>query len=230
MNPSSEERSLAQEEINNACLNIYRETREFEPFRLLREQTGATFEVLMGPPFRNPHCLFIGYQPGNWELSPEQARAAGYENSWVTDECHYANANWYLAQQIRKIYGEKNLPLLHRSVGLNAIFLRASNEKEYLEHPEGLRNQIETFSLAKVSNIVDLLEPNRIVVIGFNTMKLLGNSNPDVLRLNGTPMTRIGEVFNRPALATFHLSSVRFLRTDERNHLYERVREFLELF
>ena len=77
----------------------------------------------MGPPFKNAEIAFIGYQPGDWELSIEQARGKGFESGWVTAECHYHVQQWRLARTLRTMFGSA----LQHCVGLNAVFVRSRN-------------------------------------------------------------------------------------------------------
>jgi hypothetical protein len=206
---------MDQEEINALCLGIYEETARFAPIASLKTR-GLGFEILMGPPFKNTDCLFIGYQPGDWSRSVEEARSDGYENNWVTDYCHYASADWRLAGYLRSIFGEA---FLQSAVGLNSIFVRSRNRKSYeIAVSFDERSAIKQFCLHKLERIISAIKPKRIVVIGFKTMDLFDTNASVFLRGEPHPLIKYGRVFGREAFAVRHLTGAHFF-ADERQQL-----------
>src|SRR5215831_6529859 len=197
---------MTQDQIDQQCLRLYDETRAFKPIADLCAAPGARmgFEILMGPPYKNAPLLFIGYQPGDWLEGPQAARVKGYESSWVTRTCQYAHEEWLLARRMRKMFG--CYPgLLERSVGLNAVFVRARSVDEYKKQVAvGTRRLIEEFCLAKVREIVELIEPLKIVVIGFSTMEVFREPVETIHAIGQRRILGRGRVFGRTAFVTPH--------------------------
>jgi hypothetical protein len=190
-------------DLESLCLRIYQETQKSEAIRTYCDQYGGGFEVLMGPPLVRPDIAFIGYQPGDWELSVEAAREAGYEKWWVKGACHYATEDWRLARRLRAMFSANRL---RRCVGLNAIFVRAKSTAAYRATPRDLRNRIRAYCLPQLQRMLEAMQPERIVVIGFETMDLFGRSSRHDIGSTKT-LVKLGKVFGRPAVATPHLSA-----------------------
>jgi hypothetical protein len=202
---------MTQDQIDQHCLRLYDETRAFKPIADLCLAPGARmgFEILMGPPHKNAPLLFIGYQPGDWVEGPQAARAKGYESSWVTKSCQYAHEQWLLARRMRRMFGLYP-GLLERSVGLNAVFVRAKSIDEYkTQVAPDARRLIEEFCLDKVRTIVELIGPLKIVVIGFSTMEVFREPMQTICAIGSRRILGRGRVFGRPAFVTPHLSAAR---------------------
>ena len=206
---------IAQSEIDAACRNIYAETSKCSPIApILGDQFG--FEILMGRPFIEAPVLFIGYQPGNWALSVSQARHAGYERDWVVnDKSQYATENWRLAIKLRAIFGPEKISVLERSVGLNAIYVRAKNVLQYTKSVTlGDRKLIQSYCFNCNQQIIQLIRPKKIIVIGFGAMDVFGPSTPDVLGYDNRCLTKLGLICDKEALAIRHLTGARFTAAD----------------
>ena len=219
----------AQLEIDAACRMIYAQTSEFPPVkRILGDQFG--FEILMGRPFIEAPVLFIGYQPGNWALSVSQARHAGYERDWVVnDKSQYATENWRLAIKLRAIFGPENISVLEKSVGLNAIYVRAKNVLQYTKSVTlDDRKLIQSYCINCNQQIIQLIKPKKIIVIGFGAMDVFGPSTPDVLGYDNRCLTKLGLICDQEALAIRHLTGARFTSADYAATT-DRIRKFLEL-
>ena len=206
---------MNNQELEAFCRSIYRETSENEAIVAAREQHNLGFDILMGPPRLKPEIAFIGYQPGEWTMSVAEARMAGYEEWWVEEQCQYATAKWKLAKRLRDMFTAERL---ENCVGLNAIFVRARSIAEYQKVPIDVRHRIRTFCLAQVDRMLRAMEPKKIVVIGFETMKLFGRAQPCDVNA-GKVLVRGGEVFQRRAFATPHLSAAWGLRKRESNRI-----------
>ena len=221
--------TITQSEIDAFCRNIYEKTSKYSPIaRMLGNEFG--FEILMGPPFIEAPVLFLGYQPGNWGLSIEKARSAGYEKSWVVKgKSQYATASWLLAKKLRKIFEKGNKLLLEQSVGLNAIYVRAKNVQEYtkLVSLED-RKLIQEYCFKCNQEIIQLIKPKKIIVIGFGTMDVFGPSTPDLLGHDNRCLTKLGSICDQEALAIRHLTGARF-KTADYDLTVERIKRFLEI-
>lgn len=218
-----------QSQIDDICRDIYTDTSNFPPIkRILGDQFG--FEILMGRPFVEAPVLFIGYQPGNWALSVSQARHAGYESDWVENEkSQYATANWRLAVRLRGIFGPENISLLEKCVGLNAIYIRSKSVLDYnLSVNLEDRRLIQSHCFNCNQQIINLLKPKKIIVIGFGTMDVFGESTPDLLGNNDRCLTKLGSICDQEALAVRHLTGARFSAADY-DLTVNRIKKFLEL-
>ena len=220
---------ITQSEIDAICRNIYKNTRKCSPItHLLGEEFG--FEILMGPPFNETPVLFIGYQPGNWALSVAEARSAGYESSWVVNsKSQYATENWRLAIKLREIFKPANMELLEESVGLNAVYVRSKNIQHYnrsvsLED----RKLIQNYCFNCNKEIIQLIKPKKIIVIGFGTMDVFGPSTADLLGHDNRCLTKLGIICDQEVLAVRHLTGARFT-SDDYALTADRLRDFLEL-
>jgi len=202
---------MLEKEAESLCNAIYLETKAFyEAIADRCENKG--FQILYGPPFVEAPIFFIGYQPGRGLKSPEEERKYGSEDRWPS-RCEYVTEDWALAKNMRSMFPQE---LLERCVGLNAIFVRSPSVQHYRSHVEGeLRREIEAFCLANVGRLVEALRPKLVVVVGFETLALFGESTP-VLRSDklGRVLTKAARVAGRPAVGTLHLSGARISRRD----------------
>ena len=218
-----------QSKVDALCRKIYQEVSNFDPIsNALSYDIG--FEILMGKPFYEPHVLFIGYQPGDGNMSPLQAREAGYERDWVSEEkCQFATESWMLARKIRSIFGDNNLHILERCVGINALYIRAKNINEYnTVFDYKSRKIIKSFCKAQNEKIIKAIKPNKIIVLGFGTMDIFGNSNYDIVDDKGKPITKIAEIFGVQSLVVKHLTGARFSK-NEYLITTQRIRNFLNI-
>lgn len=202
------------QQLRRACLNIYTETRNFKP--IAEKQLG--YEILLSPPRKNPDYLFIGYQPGNSETSDEEIRRKGYDTSWgPSEDCQYHFEPWMLAKKLRAVFADQR-DTLRQSVAMNALFVRAKSVRIYEQtYSQAIRQEIQTYCLAKVKAMIEMMEPQRIILIGFGTI----NAFPDqqnytghVVSPKGRCLAKSCKVFGREALAVMHLTGCRISATD----------------
>jgi hypothetical protein len=140
------------------------------------------FKILYGPPFFNPPILFIGYQPGGGAEDCARELLDGAHDGWPA-VCEYATESWKLAYWMRRMFGAE---LLTRCVGLNAIFVRAPKVEIYRKTvASSVREKIEKFCLPRVEQLIDVMQPQRIVSVGFETLDLFGGGVPDLQKRQG---------------------------------------------
>jgi hypothetical protein len=209
--------------------SIYHEAKSFfTEKKFIGDNVG--FEILMGPPYINCEVLFIGYQPGDWILSIDEARKKGYEKFWVTDSSQYAFEEWLLARRLRAIYGHNNLGLLEQSVGLNAIYIRARNADAYRGMFDAeQRKLIKSFCNSKNEEIIKAISPKKIVAIGFSAMDQFAPNGTIVLRgEDGRALNKVSSYQGIEVLGVRHLSGARFT-TNDFELTSEKIRSFLGL-
>lgn len=198
------------------CRDINKKTKDF--YESIKSNENLGYEVLYGPPYFRPPILFIGYQPGGDE---DPYPNTNIRKDWP-DECEYATAPYTLAKKMRIIFSKD---VLLQCVGINAIFLRAKNAREYKQHiAPALEMKIRKFCIPHVNSIIETLQPQKIVVIGIETGKLLGTFEPDLrrLRLPNHNLTMTGSIGSYKALCVSHLSGSR-LSNEELKIIGDRI-------
>jgi hypothetical protein len=197
------------------CSDIYAETRAFYAAIAPRMGSAACgFKILYSPPFERPPLMLIGYQPGGDK--DDDAHDQDERVRWIwPSSCYYADRQWPIAQRLRAIFGEATL---ERCVALNALFIRAPNTDVYqhtVDHE--VRERISRFCLPRVERIIHASEPQRIVIIGFETLRLLGGGYRPVLSNgSGRVLLREGTVHGGTVTATLHLTGSRIASEDIR--------------
>ena len=166
---------MAESEISAStratCVRIHRETSAF--YAQHKAACGLHgFETLYGPPIDKPDLMFVGYQPGGVGGANE---IGNIDHAPWPSECLYRTATWHLARRLRETFG----PLLERSTGLNAIFVRSPNIATYnREVSHAMRRIIADFCLPRAIEIIDATAPEQVVAIGFETLRAFGRPNP----------------------------------------------------
>ena len=197
--------------LTESCQTIYRETKEF--YAQIAEDCGNLgFKILYGPPLLNPPILFIGYQPGGGAESYEEELKSGAHDGWP-QVCEYATENWKLAKTLQRMFG---VELLEKCVGLNAIFIRSPSVNVYnATLTPSLRIQINRFCLSRVDEMIKLMEPQRIVLIGFETLNLFGGGIVSLQNEKGRTLIKTGKVADREVMATLHLTGAQISSVDQ---------------
>lgn len=214
-----------QELIEAALHKIYEESREF--FRLIERKTDYGFKIFNAPPIYRTPILFIGYQPGGDEVAAQDEINRGSHLTWP-EKAEYATASWKLAREMRSMLGSEID--LNRCVGINAIFLRAPDVKKYKEDVnKKARADVKNFCKEQVVKIVSLVNPLNVIAIGFETLRLFGETKPDLTSLTsvtsgGRPreLTCQGRIGKNKALGVLHLSGFRISR-DDRARIANRI-------
>ncbi|HEY5279101.1 MAG TPA: hypothetical protein VIJ67_05050, partial [Pseudolabrys sp.] len=71
------------------------------------------------------------------------------------------------------------------------------------------RERVEGFCIPCVRQIIDLIDPKKIVFIGLGALKLFGPTKDDVTNDDNRVLTRTGQVGDRRAIAMRHLTGAR---------------------
>lgn len=215
---------MTRDEDEKVCRDIYRETQIF--YNELKPHLGdgaQGFQILYGPPVFEPEIFFIGYQPGRGCKTPDEERAYGSECRWPP-KSEYVTECWPLARRLREMFPS----FLEQCVGLNAIFVRADDIQSYKKNvtPE-YRRKIAGFCLPRVIRIINAIQPKRIVTIGFDTLTLFMDGKrgvPGMRRDRGSnPLTRVGQIAGREAVAVLHLTGA-WPSRDERRRITDLLR------
>jgi hypothetical protein len=217
---------------HEVCCEIYARTKKFlyadmakEDSRRLKE---AGFQILMGPPHSDAPILFLGYQPGKGCKTAIAERKYGSEDRYP-EICEYATEGWALAKRLRAIFDDFDENLLRRSVGLNAIFVRADTMAAYhANFMAPTRKKIQSFCIGCVLEIIEVVRPKKIVVVGFSTLGLFREGatwNEDLRGSKDQALTKTGQLAGRDAIAVMHLTGARISK-DDRKKIADRLRTF----
>jgi hypothetical protein len=207
----------AQRVAETKCREIYVEAQTF--FANIHRQRDYGFKILNPPPVYKPPFLFVGYQPGSGAADFKYETCLGTHLHWPL-KCEYATATWTLAQNMRRMFGPE---VLARCMGVNAIFLRSPNIADYNRNVDRqTRAQVTYFCKTHVLQIIDVVDPDKIVVIEFSTLKLFGPTEPDLINAKGRILTRTGKIGNRKAVAMLHLSGA-YISNADRDFIRDRI-------
>lgn len=209
---------MTVEYLETHCRKIYREAQSFYA-EIAPACDNLGFQILYGPPVFRPPILFLGYQPGGGRADYAAELKKGSQDGWPS-KCEYATEPWHLAKWLRKMFG---VEILERCVGLNAIFVRSPNIETYRKTVQPVfRQQVERFCLPHVERIIELIQPQRVVSIGFETQALFSLPVPDLQNDKGRTLTKIGRIAGQQSIATLHLSGAR-ISTIDRDRIRDRV-------
>ena len=197
-------------DVEGDCRTVYAETRAFYELNKAR-LGGCGFKVLYGPPLVRAPILFIGYQPGG-DVEDGRAEEASGAHEWWPDVCEYATADWRLAKNLRSMLGTD---LLRRSTGMNAIFFRSPSADVYRKTVhKGLRQEAQQFCKDRVERLISVLDPQKIVVIGFDALRLFTSGTVGLSNSAGRVLTMHGEIAGIPTVASLHLSGAQIASSD----------------
>jgi hypothetical protein len=190
--------------------------------RRLRKQKKCFygFKILNAPPLAQPEYLFVGYQPGGGHQAYAHELSLETHKKWP-DEPEYVTAKWHLADRMKEIFPHD---ILMRSMGLNAIFLRWPRVGDYKTSvPSEMHEDIASFCRKRIQKIIEIVQPQQVVTIGFSTLDLFGAATtPDLRSGSGRVLTRTGTVCGREAIGMLHLTGCRISKEDRveiRRHL-----------
>ncbi len=194
-----------QKEVEATCRQIYAEVASFYQSKISNMgETARGYSILYGPPIRGAETLFVGFQPG------DDRDDAVIQETWPAS-CLYATDKWRLAVRMRQIWSES---YLRRCTGLNAIFFRAASVVQWRTLPRDLRNEMEAFSLTRTDALIQMLEPERIIVLGLWLFDRLTHGSNELLGQTERVLVKRGAVCGHPALGIVHLSGSRVSTPD----------------
>ncbi len=199
-----------QTAVESVCRTIYTEVADL----YARSAPGMAecnfgYRILYGPPVLRAEMLFIGYQPGGAASGAAEGQEEGQHLGWPPT-CEYAHRDWRLAARMREVWGSGTLA---RCTGLNAIFFRAPSMRAWRRLPRTVRVELEAFSAERAERIVKALKPKRLVIIGLKTFARLTTGADDLIGEQRV-LVRRGQLWDRPAYGTIHLSGARISRAD----------------
>lgn len=155
-------------EIETWAKNINKEV--YEKWKRDYPLWDSGFKVFYSPVRKNPKLMILSYNPGGNETSFQEDLnhfEKGSYSGFMKNE--YLTRDYPMAKKIRAFF-EENCDLLETSVTLPIIFFRSKNTK-YLKKnfPKELQHNMENFCLTHVKRIIETVNPQSILILGFET-------------------------------------------------------------
>ncbi len=180
-------------------------------------------KVFYSPAVQNPKLLIVTMQPGGGEEDFEKEDKTRFEQGdFAVHANDYIETNYRMAVKTRDFF-DANLTLLKESVIVPLVFFRTPSvhvwDKELSPQKKA---EMEKYSFSKTKEIVDTVNPEKILVIGIKTYKklkeLLGTvGNETVLHKragNGEPMAITADYDGKKIFAVIHFTGARLNKTD----------------
>jgi hypothetical protein len=164
------------------------------------------YRILYAPPTVGAPYLFLGYQPAGTEAESDE--------TWP-EQNFYTMKNWRFSKRVRSIWGAE---LVNNCTGLNAIFFRAPSVAAWLRVEKPLRRELEEFSIHHAEEIVRILRPKCLVVIGLGTFNRLLKGQPCLFGERGRVLAKKGYLWGCQTIGTIHITGARINNVD-RDHL-----------
>jgi len=155
-------------------------------------------KVFYSPVTFRPKLMIISYQPGGDEKDYEKEEKKDYEKEdfHLQNFNSYVDTNHLMSRKVRSLFDfNGGLELLKNSVVFPLIFFRSPTISIWKqENPQ--RDKMEKFSFSKVKEIIDKLQPQKILILGMKTYDelkyILGTAeNEKVLHKRGPSNERM---------------------------------------
>lgn len=200
-------------DLQHVCDEVYSETASLYASKFQEmDEAAFGYAILYAPPVVRPEMLFLGYQPGGSNRDSAGDLEPG-KRPVLPPRCEYAHAEWRLARRMREVW---DVPTLERCTGLNANFFRAQSAARWNRLPDGLRRELEAFSLQQAERLARSMAPKQLIVIGLTTFRRLNTTQETVLLSGerGWQLVVQGTIWGLPAVGVVHLSGARILGSD----------------
>lgn len=151
------------------------EERVFNYWKQNHADWKGGFRVFYSPVFAEPKILILGYQPGGDPGDFERDHRDRLSNGdFSPPENHeYLTNDYTLARRMRRKVFKDNNDILSESVKSNAIFFRAKSMDRWKQVPQEKRREMENFSLQKIEEMIETLNPEFVLLEGIATWDLL---------------------------------------------------------
>lgn len=194
------------------------------------------FKIFYSPPIKNPKLMIISYQPGgNYINFANEDKSFFEKGNFKIEGNAYIDTNHKMAKEVRKLFNFKNgQDILKQSVILPLIFFRSPSITEWKNiKPKEIRKDMEQYSLSKMKEVIDVINPKNILVIGFETYSelrdLLGNVQNEVIGFacdGKRKLSVISELNGIGIFASIHLTGAR-ISVNDKVLLRERLKEWI---
>jgi len=134
----------------------------------------AGFKIFYGPVKKNPKLMIISQNPGGGEYYFQKEDFKRFENG----DFSAPKTNSYLirknrmAKRMQDLFSEKK-KILEESVTFPILFFRSKDFDAWKAVPKKKRLEMEQFCYSKVKEIFNQIKPNKILILGFGTDRIL---------------------------------------------------------
>jgi hypothetical protein len=196
-------------ETERAIRRIHDDVQSFDT--VIGNRLGSAhlgYEFLYAPPVPRPPMLFVDYQPlGGGDLGQGTERPPKGDFPWPSQsEYGLKPPPDRLAQRLQKAFGAD---LLEQCSGLNTIFWRSPRETVIsVAGGKHLWAEIERFSIERMREVLHIIKPELLVVLGQKAAKMLVRYFNCRQRASaGVPVAWIAEIDGFPAYGVPHPSA-----------------------
>ncbi|MBA2935648.1 hypothetical protein HZF05_16310 [Sphingomonas sp. CGMCC 1.13654] len=177
------------------------------------------FDVLSGPPAYRPAVMIIGANPG---FGAHDHRPSE-DTTWPVTS-YISEAQWPLAIKIRSIFAEAGRSdALDTAIQTNFLFFKSSsiNAGPGSRYPWSdvapmVRMKLERWSAEEIKDLIRVLEPALIIVLGTATFNAHAHHRRTVLRdrTGKRDLLLEGIIAERPAIGILHPTGARVANAD----------------
>lgn len=185
------------------------------------------YSIFGSKPYRNPPLLIVGLNPG---FSAEDAKG-GAHFDLVPTSSKFLEHDWsdFKAALVKLFEFDGGKELLNDAVATNLLLfksnrLKGSHALSWSQVPAEARRGAEDFSRREFTNVLEILEPQRILVVGLDaadrTMEMAPLSDPTHLHRLKRRNHRLivaGTMGGIPAVGICHITGSRISREDRAN-------------
>lgn len=204
---------MSDEDVRRCAAGTYERVNALWEARKHEIFDGACgFSILSGPPTFRPPMLTIGTNPGFGATD----HVAHKEMTWPPTS-YIPTAQWHLARKLRSIFAhDHGLGLLDGAIQTNFNFFKSGRVDSaalyrWTSLPRALRTDLEASCASELANLVRVMEPRRILVLGIGPFKRHATGSRELLRdrKNKRDLVVAGTLFGRSALAVLHPTGCR---------------------
>lgn len=172
-----------------------------------------------------PPLMIISYQPGGTEKNFAEEEKTLFEKGdfQLQSFNSYTETSHPMSRKIQNFFNfTGGFELLKTSVVFPLIFFRSPSVTEWRKIPRLTRIKMEEFSFLKVKEIVNTLQPQRILVLGIETYEQLKDILPPIKKelvlhrrqSNGERMVITSQAGEYKLFAVIHPSGARISTVD----------------
>jgi len=133
------------------------------------------YKIFYGPVKKNPKLMIISYNPSGskyYFLTEDLQRFENGDFSAPKTNSYLIRKN-RMAKRMQDLFSEKK-KILEESVTFPILFFRSKDMDTWkMVVPKKKRSEMEQFCFSKVKEIFDKIKPNKILILGFGTDRIL---------------------------------------------------------
>ena len=190
------------------------------------------FEMFYSPVCIHPKLMILTYNPGGDKSSFEHDLKRFESGDFsLPQENEFVTRKYRMAVKMQNFFNRHDT-LLRESVTLTTLFFRSKNTKVWTKCPKQSRKEMESFCYKKVNEIIEVLQPLALLILGFKTYVNLKRHLFDridyetkTVGYNGNTICYIGKWNNKPLFCIPHPTGSR-IKKDDWEKIKKRFYEF----